>query len=177
MGSFDAGCATAVWEENSPFLLDGAWDFIRETDIRWVSNNYRAMLGNTHKPSPGFGLVCSCRLIWIPWCDYSSWSVYHQTSCFELYAVSVWSLGTPDYFWWLGIGWNEVISAVHRQQFWAWVQGLEAVKSWKIPCSYSGVTQALLHAFGDTSQVKYGAYVWLYMQLQDSSLSFTLVYS
>ena len=169
-------------KKSSPFLLDEAWDFIQETDIRWVSNNYRAMLGNTHKPSPGFGLVCSCRLSWIPRCDYSSWSVYHQTSCVELYAVSVWSPGTPDYFWWLGIGWNQAISVVHRRQFWAWVKGLEAVKSWRIPRSYSGVpwregTQVQLHAFGDTSQVKYAAYVWLYMQLQDSSWSFTLVYS
>ena len=27
----------------------------------------------------GFGLVCNCRLIWIPWCDYSSWSAHHIT--------------------------------------------------------------------------------------------------
>ena len=84
--------------------------------------------------------------------------------------------------WRLDLGWNEAIPDVHRQQFLAWAHGLEVVKAWNVPRSYSGgpwrdVAQVQLHAFGDASQVAYGACVYLCMQLQDGSWNSTLVYS
>ena len=84
--------------------------------------------------------------------------------------------------WRLDLGWNEAIPDVHRQQFLTWAHGLEVVKAWNVPPSYSGgpwrdVAQVQLHAFGDASQVAYGACVYLCMQLQDGSWNSTLVYS
>ena len=72
--------------------------------------------------------------------------------------------------WKLGLGWDDLIPQIYQNQFVLWVQDLEILKQWSIPRRYtkevlwSEAKQFELHAFGDASELSYGACVYVRIQ-------------
>ena len=84
--------------------------------------------------------------------------------------------------WRQGLGWDEVVPVKVGLLFRSWLDGLDAIRQWKIPRCYTGgrwsdVQMIQLHAFGDASQAAYGACVYLRVLLPDSRWRSSLVYS
>ena len=68
--------------------------------------------------------------------------------------------------WELGIGWDEVIPENFRKPLNEWLMGMNDVKSWLFPRSYTGQAWCknvtlTVHDFGDASSKAYGACAYL----------------
>ena len=83
--------------------------------------------------------------------------------------------------WQQGLQWDEVLPEECCSIFTRWLQGLETLKRFRVPRSYSvegwsGIeTSVELHAFGDASPSGYGAAVYLRFPLSDGSQGVSLV--
>ena len=68
--------------------------------------------------------------------------------------------------WKLGIEWDEEINDELKGKFFAWMEGLRALKEWKVPRSYTGlpwhdIESVQIHGFGDASPKAYGSCVYI----------------
>ena len=84
--------------------------------------------------------------------------------------------------WRKGLEWDEVVPEDIQKQFIQWVEGLQYLRTWKIPRSYTGtpwrdIEMFQLEAFGDASQSAYGACVYLVAHLSDGTRRSSLVLS
>ena len=85
--------------------------------------------------------------------------------------------------WQLGLQWDEMLPDESRSIFVRWLKGLESLKQFSVPRSYSALGwsgtegEVELHAFGDASPDGYGAAVYLRTPLPDGSHSVSLVMS
>ncbi|XP_013390867.1 uncharacterized protein LOC106159196 [Lingula anatina] len=84
--------------------------------------------------------------------------------------------------WRLHLDWDEIVPDIIAQQFKCWLQGLHAVRGWRIPRCYTvghwnDVEVYQLHAFGDASEKAYGACVYLRTLSKDGIWRTSLVYS
>ena len=84
--------------------------------------------------------------------------------------------------WRLGLEWDDVVPQEIGKRFLRWVAGLEELKEVTVPRSYCAggwcdVSRVEIHAFGDASEVGYGAAVYLRLTLTDGSVVTPLVMS
>ena len=84
--------------------------------------------------------------------------------------------------WQLGLDWDAEVPQRVERQFYQWMAGLNLLKSWPIPRSYTGrpwgdKVEVMLHAFGDASEKGYGACVYLVVRFEDGTESSSLVMS
>ncbi|XP_043210612.1 uncharacterized protein LOC122375344 isoform X2 [Amphibalanus amphitrite] len=84
--------------------------------------------------------------------------------------------------WRLGLDWDDNVPEHVRVRFLRWLDGLSYVKSISVPRSYCvkgwhDVHVVEVHAFGDASEVGYGAAVYLRLTLRDGSVVTPLVMS
>lgn len=83
--------------------------------------------------------------------------------------------------WQLGLQWDEVLPDESRLVFARWLHGLESLKQFRVPRSFSSQgwsssgSEVELHAFGDASPAGYGAAVYIRIPLPDDSFSVSLV--
>ena len=82
--------------------------------------------------------------------------------------------------WRAGFQWDVELLSEFRVQFLRWVDGLQVLQQWSIPCSYTGtgwsnIRGLALHAFGDASPRGYGACVYLVAEKEDGSVVPSLV--
>ena len=83
--------------------------------------------------------------------------------------------------WRLGLKWDEVLPEELQNKFQKWFQGFERLSSWKIQwcyfqnLSWNNMTVIELHAFGDASEKRYGACVYLRIPLQDGSYNVSFI--
>ena len=83
--------------------------------------------------------------------------------------------------WQLGLQWDEVLPDESRLVFTRWLHGLESLKQFRVPRSFSSQgwsssgSEVELHAFGDASPAGYGAAVYIWIPLPDDSFSVSLV--
>ena len=84
--------------------------------------------------------------------------------------------------WKLGLPWDEIVPDALKTDFLKWCRGLENLKEWQIPRSYTqlpwkGVLKFELHAFGDASQRGYGSCIYLVCFYQTGLIKGSLVIS
>lgn len=82
--------------------------------------------------------------------------------------------------WSLGLQWDDALPVEYRVRFQQWVKGLDVLTTWFIPRCYtasgwSSVQGAHLHGFGDASPKGYGACIYLAAQMEDGTVSTSLV--
>ena len=82
--------------------------------------------------------------------------------------------------WRAGFQWDVELLSEFRVQFLRWVDVLQVLQQWSIPCSYTGtgwsnIRGLALHAFGDASPRGYGACVYLVAEKEDGSVVPSLV--
>ena len=84
--------------------------------------------------------------------------------------------------WRESVDWDVIVSESVQAQFLSWIEGLKVIRQWSVPRSYTGgrwddIVAIQLHVFGDSSQVAYGAVVYLCFQLRDGSWQSSFVFS
>ena len=84
--------------------------------------------------------------------------------------------------WKLGLPWDDVIPDDLNYEFFNWCNGLNILKDWKIPRSYTQlpwkeIISHELHAFSDASQKGYGVCVYLVSTYKDGQRKVSLVIS
>ena len=82
--------------------------------------------------------------------------------------------------WRLGLDWDDPVPDEISSRFMTWLNGLRHVKGITVPRSYCcegwrDVSVLTVHAFGDASEVGYGAAVYLQLKLRDGSVVTPLV--
>ena len=84
--------------------------------------------------------------------------------------------------WRMGNTWDEELSEEMKSRFFAWVKGLEVLRGWKIPRSYTGlpwtdIQTVQVHGFGDASPKAYGCCVYIVCGYRNGEVSSRLVLS
>ena len=82
--------------------------------------------------------------------------------------------------WSLGLGWDDEVAEEYQLRFLRWIGDLDVLRDWSVPRCYtpvgwSGVTEFVLHGFGDASPKGYGACVYLVSRLSDGTCVSSLV--
>ncbi len=82
--------------------------------------------------------------------------------------------------WRLGLDWDEFVPTEYQEVFTGWIEGLECLRSWRIPRSYTGVSWKSafsfhVHVFGDASERAYGACAYLTVGFEDDTVTSSLV--
>ncbi|XP_066939743.1 uncharacterized protein [Macrobrachium rosenbergii] len=83
----------------------------------------------------------------------------------------------------IGLKWDDVLPEELHCKFQRWFRGFEKLGSWKVQrcyfedLSWKDLTGLKLHSFGDASEKRYGACVYLRVPLQDGSFKASLVMS
>ena len=84
--------------------------------------------------------------------------------------------------WKMGLEWDEPVPEGMQKRFRQWVEGLSTIRGWEIPRSYTGqswrdIKDIELQAFGDASEVGYGACVYVRVRMKDDTWVASLVMS
>lgn len=82
--------------------------------------------------------------------------------------------------WRLGVEWDDEVSEDISRQVQAWIEGLSALKNWRVPRPYTGgpwrdIVSIHLEAFGDASERAYGACVYMVAEQGGGAPSSALV--